>query len=155
VLIRVGMSKAGQKVAATHLECDLHGCGSEAMRLDSGSKVINADEVVWVFSCAETSRDRRRLEGVVLCGCCVVLWIERWRRDAHSGKGQNGQCVTKANHAPRKAPRKRQPLQVITPADSIDSIDSIHLHSTLIIANHHCPCHHCMTFRSQGPSAII
>jgi hypothetical protein len=65
----------------------------EAMRLDSGSKVINASKVVWMISCAETSQDKRRLEGVVLCRCCVVLGIER--RDAHSGKGQNGQCVTK------------------------------------------------------------
>jgi len=69
----------------------------EAMRLDSGSKVINADEIVRMISCAEISRDRRRLEGVVLCRGCVVLGIERWRRDAHSGKGQNGQCVTKLN----------------------------------------------------------
>jgi hypothetical protein len=49
----------------------------EAKRLDSGSKLRDADEIVWVISCAETSQDRRPWEGVVLCRCCVVLWIER------------------------------------------------------------------------------
>jgi hypothetical protein len=49
----------------------------EAMRLGSGSKLRDADEIVWMISCAETSQDRRRLEGVVLCRCCVVLWTER------------------------------------------------------------------------------
>jgi hypothetical protein len=44
----------------------------EAMRLDSGSQLREADEIVRMISCAETSQDRRRLKvlffaDVVLC----------------------------------------------------------------------------------------
>ena len=118
----------------------------EAMRLDSGSKLRHADEIVWMISCAETSQDRRRLEGVVLCRCCVVLGIERdgARLDAHSGKGQNGQCVRVTKLKVRHG--RHQGLTKLSASSSSHPLSSRTINAHAI---------HCMTFPSQGQSAII